>query len=91
MIQVIKNIIDSFPSKIIHGKFITFESRIFEIPEQGIELKVFANNVFIIYYNIVNNKFEMDIVCRYNSSQTEVDNSIIEYVENLLKQYGIVL
>ena len=50
--QKIKNIIDSFPSKTIHGKLITFESRIFEIPEQGIELKVFANNEFIIYYNI---------------------------------------
>ena len=53
--------------------------------------KVFANNSWILYYNIINNKFEMDTVCRYNSSQTEVDNSIIEYVENLLKQYGIVL
>ena len=53
--QKIKNNIDCFPSKTIHGKF------------------------------------EMDTVCRYNSSQTEVDNSIIEYVENLLKQYGIVL
>ena len=85
--QNIKNIIDSFPSKTIHA----FETRIFEIPEQGIELKVFANNSWILYYNIINNKFEMDTVCRYNSSQTEVDNSIIEYVENLLKQYGIVL
>ena len=90
MIQI-KNIIDSFPSKTIHGRHITFETRIFEIPEQGIELKVFANNSWILYYNIINNKFEMDTVCRYNSSQTEVDNSIIEYVENLLKQYGIVL
>ena len=50
--QKIKNIIDRFPSKTIHGKHITFETRIFEIPEQGIEMKVFANNVFIIYYNI---------------------------------------
>lgn len=90
MIQVIKNIISRFPSKTIHGKHITFESRIFEIPEQGIELKVFANNSWILYYNIINNKFEMDTVYRYNSSQIDIDNSIIEYVENLLKQYGIV-
>ena len=63
MIQVIKNIIDSFPPKTIHGRHITFETRIFEIPEQGIELKVFANNLFIIYYNIYKNKkYDFDVI-----------------------------
>lgn len=78
MIQVIKNIIDSFPSKTIHGKHITFETRIFEIPEQGIELKVFANNLFIIYYNIYKNKNDFDVI------KNETD--VIEYIENCLKQ-----
>ena len=77
--QNIKNMIDSFPSKTIHGKNITFETRIFEIPEQGIELKVFANNLFIIYYNIYKNKkYDFDVI------KNETD--VIEYIENCLKQ-----
>lgn len=84
MIQKIKNIIDCFPSKTIHGKFITFETRIFEIPEQGIELKVFANNVFIIYYNIyINKKYDFDVI------KNETD--VIEYIENCLKQNGFTI
>ena len=77
--QNIKNMIDSFPSKTIHGKNITFETRIFEIPEQGIELKVFANDEFIVYYNIYKNKkYDFDVI------KNETD--VIEYIENCLKQ-----
>ena len=83
MIQI-KNITDSFPSKTIHGKHITFETRIFEIPEQGIELKVFANNSWILYYNIYKNK-------KYDFDVIKNEKDVIEYIENLLKQYGIVL
>ena len=84
MIQVIKNIIDSFPPKTIHGRHITFETRIFEIPEQGIELKVFANNLFIIYYNIYKNKkYDFDVI------KNETD--VIEYIENCLKQNSFTI
>ena len=82
--QKIKNIIGSFPSKTIHGKLITFEIRIFEIPEQGIELKVFANNVFIIYYNIYKNK-------KYDFDVIENETDVIEYIENCLKQNGFTI
>lgn len=82
--QKIKNIIDSFPTKTIHGRLITFESRIFEIPEQGIELKVFANNSFIIYYNIYKNKkYDFDVI------KNETD--VIEYIENCLKQNSFTI
>ena len=82
--QNIKNIIDRFPSKTIHGRLITFETRIFEIPEQGIELKVFVNNVFIIYYNIYKNKkYDFDVI------KNETD--VIEYIGNCLKQNGFTI
>ena len=82
--QKIKNIIDSFPSETIHGKHITFETRIFEIPEQGIEMKVFANDEFIIYYNIYKNKkYDFDVI------KNETD--VIEYIENCLKQNSFTL
>ena len=68
-------------NKTIHGKFITFKTRIFEIPEQGIELKVFANNVFIIYYNIYKNK-------KYDFDVIKNEKDVIEYTENCLKQNG---
>ena len=83
MIQI-KNIIDSFPLKTIHGKLITFESRIFEIPEQGIELKVFANNSFIIYYNIYKNK-------KYDFDVIKNEKDVIEYIENCLKQNSFTI
>ena len=68
-------------NKTIHGKNITFETRIFEIPEQGIELKVFANDVFIIYYNIYKNK-------KYDFDVIKNEKDVIEYTENCLKQNG---
>lgn len=82
MIQV-KNLIESFPS-IIHGKHITFECRYFEIPEQGIELKVFANDAFIIYYNIYKNK-------KYDFDVIKNEKNVIEYIENCLKQNGFTI
>ena len=78
--QNIKNIIDSFPSKTIHGKLITFETRIFEIPEQGIELKVFANNSWTVNGKTGYEPFYADMQAFwrtiYNPEGKEEDDSL---------------
>ena len=77
--QKIKNIIDSFPPKTIHGRHITFKTRKFKIAEQGIEFKLFAKYDIMLYYKIYKNKkYDFDVI------KNETD--VIEYIENCLKQ-----